>query len=45
MGVTPAGKHMDIRVVDFFEIHHGMITKTWHVEDWLTAMKQFGVKP
>ena len=44
-GMAPSGKPFSITVMDMHEMHDGKITRTWHVEDWLSMMFQTGAWP
>ena len=41
-GIDPEnikGKSFDTMAIDIHEVENGKIKKTWHIEDWLTALK------
>ena len=47
-GIDPEnikGKSFDTMAIDIHEVENGKIKKTWHIEDWLTALEQFLGKP
>jgi hypothetical protein len=33
---------MTIQTIDIHELNDGKIIRTWHSEDWLTALHQLG---
>lgn len=44
-GVKPSGKPIQIMAIDLHTVCNGLITKTWHVEDWLTGLFEMGALP
>ena len=43
-GVDGEGRSFDIMTIDIHEVTDGKITKTYHVEDWSTALQQLSGK-
>ncbi|UXX82365.1 ester cyclase [Roseovarius pelagicus] len=43
-GVDGQGRSFDIMTIDIHEIEDGVITQTWHVEDWAGALQQLSGK-
>ncbi|WP_150526305.1 ester cyclase [Roseibium sediminis] len=41
-GVDGEGRSFDIMSIDIHELKDGAIVKTYHVEDWATALRQLG---
>lgn len=39
-GVDGAGRSFDIMTIDIHEVKDGTIVRTYHVEDWATALQQ-----
>ena len=39
-GVDGEGRSFDIMTIDIHELEDGVITRTWHVEDWAGALQQ-----
>ena len=44
-GSAASGRPVTIMAIDIHELHGDRIVKTWHVEDWLSALYQIGVLP
>ncbi len=42
-GVAPTGKVVSIALHEFHHLQDGLITHTWHLEDWFGMMRQIGV--
>jgi steroid delta-isomerase-like uncharacterized protein len=42
MGFPAKNRRMTIQTIDIHEFKDGKITRTWHSEDWLTALHQLG---
>lgn len=42
LGVDATGKPIKIQAIDIHQMQNGKITRTWHVEDWATALGQIG---
>jgi predicted ester cyclase len=40
MGVGHSGKSFRIMTIDIHQTAAGRLTKAWHVEDWMTAVRQ-----
>ena len=40
LGVDGEGRSFDILTIDIHEFEDGMIVRTYHVEDWATALQQ-----
>lgn len=45
MGVAPSGKRFTIMTIDIHRIADGRIVETWHVEDFVDALRQLGAFP
>ncbi|MFY0619709.1 ester cyclase [Shimia sp.] len=43
-GVDGEGRGFDILTIDIHELENGKITRTYHVEDWSTALRQLSGK-
>ena len=43
-GVEPQGKSFEIMTIDIHTVEDGRITKSYHVEEWLKAVKQLSAK-
>jgi len=43
-GVDGEGRGFDILTIDIHEVEDGVITRTWHVEDWAGALQQLSGK-
>ncbi|MCM0019018.1 MAG: ester cyclase [Tagaea sp.] len=39
-GVEPAGKRFDIMSIDIHTVENGRIVRSYHIEDWATALRQ-----
>jgi predicted ester cyclase len=39
-GVNGEGRSFDILTIDIHELENGVIVRTYHVEDWATALRQ-----
>ena len=44
LGIEPSGKGFEIMTIDIHTVEDGLITRSWHVEDWATAMGQLGAE-
>jgi steroid delta-isomerase-like uncharacterized protein len=42
MGFPAKNRRMAIQTIDIHEFEDGKIVRTWHSEDWLTALHQLG---
>jgi len=42
MGFPAKDRTMTIQTIDIHEFNDGKIVRTWHNEDWLTALHQLG---
>lgn len=42
LGVNATGHTIRIQAIDIHQIQNGKIVRTWHVEDWATALSQMG---
>ncbi len=42
LGIPAKGRRMSIQAVDIHEFRDGKIVRTWHTEDWMTALHQLG---
>lgn len=40
LGVSPKGNQIKIFAHDFHRVSGGQIAESWHVEDWLTGVRQ-----
>ena len=45
MGIPATSKRVEFAIHSFHEIEGGRIVKTWHLEDWLGAVRQIGGLP
>ena len=45
MGITPTGKRVEIRYMDFWKVVDGKITDNWVMVDFPYVMQQLGVDP
>ena len=45
MGVPPAGKQIDVPVIDILRIADGRVVEHWGVSDGLAMMEQLGAAP
>lgn len=45
MGIAPTGKHVQIRLHEFHTLTDGLISTTWHMEDWFGMFMQLGRFP
>lgn len=45
MGVAPTSKKVEFAIHAFHEVKDGKISKTWHLEDWLSMFRQIGEMP
>lgn len=43
-GVEPSGKSFEIMTIDIHTVENGRITKSYHVEEWATAIRQLSAK-
>lgn len=44
-GIAPTGKKVSFRLHEFHMIEEGLITTTWHMEDWFGLFQQLGQFP
>ncbi len=44
-GIAPTGKPVSIALHEFHYFQDGLITHTWHLEDWFGMMRQVGAWP
>ncbi|MCE3604994.1 ester cyclase [Massilia sp. P8910] len=44
-GIAPTGKKVSFRLHEFHTIANGLITTTWHMEDWFGLFLQIGQFP
>ena len=44
-GMAPSGKKVSILLHEFHHLRDGMITQTYHLEDWFGMMNQVGAWP
>jgi steroid delta-isomerase-like uncharacterized protein len=45
MGVAATSKPVQFAIHAFHEVKNGKITRTWHLEDWLSMFRQIGEMP
>ncbi len=43
MGVPPTGKSVSIALHEFHHLEDGLLTHTWHLEDWFGMFNRLGV--
>lgn len=43
-GVEPSGKNFEIMTIDIHTVENGRITRSYHVEEWATAIRQLSAK-
>jgi predicted ester cyclase len=43
-GVPASGKSFDIMSIDIHAVENGLIVKSYHVEDWASALRQLSAK-
>lgn len=43
-GVPPSGKSFDIMAIDIHTVENGLISRSYHVEDWAGAIRQLSAK-
>lgn len=41
----PTGRAIAMRTCDFHRIENGVIVETWHLEDFLSLLRQLGAFP
>jgi len=44
-GIAPTGKKVSFRLHEFHTLAHGLVTTTWHMEDWFGLFLQLGQFP
>ncbi|WP_332878433.1 ester cyclase [Massilia sp. S19_KUP03_FR1] len=44
-GIAPTGKKVRFRLHEFHTLANGMVTTTWHMEDWFGLFMQLGQFP
>jgi predicted ester cyclase len=44
-GIAPTGKKVSFALHEFHTIAHGLVTHTWHLEDWFGLFMQLGQFP
>ena len=44
-GVPPTGRKLEVALHEFHRLQDGLITHTWHVEDWFGMLNQVGAWP
>jgi len=44
-GVPPTGKSVDVALHEFHHLKDGLITHTWHLEDWFGMLNKIGAWP
>lgn len=45
MGIAPTHQKLKIAIHEFHHLKDGKLTKTWHLEDWLSMLLQTGSWP
>ena len=45
LGIPPTGRTIAMRTCDFHRIENGVIVETWHLEDFLSLLRQLGAFP
>jgi steroid delta-isomerase-like uncharacterized protein len=45
MGVAATSKPVEFAIHAFHEVKNGKISRTWHLEDWLSMFRQIGEMP
>lgn len=45
MGIPPTGKEMHVPGIEIFRVRDGKIAEFWHMDDFLSLMRQLGVVP
>lgn len=45
LGIAPTNQKLTIALHEFHHLQDGKLTKTWHLEDWLTMLLQTGAWP
>ena len=43
MGVAPTGQPVDLALHEFHHLKNGLLTHTWHLEDWFGLFNRLGV--
>lgn len=44
-GIAPTGKKVSFRLHEFHTLSDGLVTTTWHMEDWFGLFLQLGKSP
>jgi predicted ester cyclase len=44
-GIAPTGKKVSFRLHEFHTVADGLVTTTWHMEDWFGLFQQLGQFP
>lgn len=44
-GIAPTGKKVSFRLHEFHTVNDGLVTTTWHMEDWFGLFLQLGQFP
>lgn len=44
-GIAPTGKKVSFRLYEFHTVANGLVTSTWHMEDWFGLFLQLGQFP
>jgi predicted ester cyclase len=44
-GIAPTGKQVSFRLHEFHTLENGLVTTTWHLEDWFGLFLQLGRFP
>lgn len=44
-GIAPTGRKVSFRLHEFHAIANGLVTTTWHMEDWFGLFQQLGQFP
>lgn len=45
LGIAATSKRVKFAIHSFHELRDGLISKTWHLEDWLAVFRQIGQFP
>ena len=45
LGMQPSGKAVSVALHEFHHLKDGVITHTWHLEDWFGMLHQIGLWP
>jgi steroid delta-isomerase-like uncharacterized protein len=45
LGIAATSKPIHFAIHSFHELRDGLVSKTWHLEDWLSVFRQLGETP